>query len=421
MSIGAVVVQWDGSPMMWRAGKQPFPTLSAAEAELTEATEAMLMGDAFDALLGDLYGGYPRTLMVDNQAAINLISEEGGAWRTRHLRLRANHLRWRFGRLDWRVNHCPGSVMLADIGTKPLLSAQLEDLKALLGMSGEVEEKHEKEITSYPEGVVEKVLKMLVLATVMQAVKSEGSDAEGGEGENAWSQEETAVVFAVMASYTFIVVMVIQVFQRLMTMWNNYTGGQEERTKRRIREAEEDLRNAETDLREAEKRAFRAEERLKRLREGSEDMDSRRLSRRSSCRSSGRRTRSEYESRSEEYQPTTPSHAVGESQGNSEDAVQRDESSETRDYQREASSSHEGGRFNAFSTEHAILGWAASWDPKLQKSHRTPSKNTTGLIGPFAHMDKVDPCQLVCFYHKNASERDGSISSKNHVLAHYFV
>ncbi len=48
--------------MMWRAGKQPFPTLSAAEAELTEATEAMLMGDAFDALLGDLYGGYPRSI-----------------------------------------------------------------------------------------------------------------------------------------------------------------------------------------------------------------------------------------------------------------------------------------------------------------------------------------------------------------------
>ena len=73
--------------MMWRAGKQPFPTLSAAEAELTEATEAMLMGDAFDALLGDLYGGHPRTLMVDNQAAINLISEEGGA----SLRLQEAH------------------------------------------------------------------------------------------------------------------------------------------------------------------------------------------------------------------------------------------------------------------------------------------------------------------------------------------
>ena len=352
VSIGAVVIQWDGSPMMWRAGKQPFPTLSAAEAELTEATEAMLMGDAFDALLGDLYGGYPRTLMVDNQAAINLISEEGGAWRTRHLRLRANHLRWRFGRLDWRVNHCPGSVMLADIGTKPLLSARLEDLKALLGMSGEVEEKHEKEITSYPEGVVEKVLKMLILATVVQAVKSEGSDEEDGEGGNAGSQEEMAVLFAVMASYTFVVVMVILVFQRLMAIWNSYAEGQEERTKRRLREAEEDLMSAKQDLKEAENRAFRAEERLKRLREGSEDRDSRRSSRRSSWRSSGRRTRSEYESRSEEYQPTTPSeNAVGEDQGNSEDAVQRDESSETRDYHREASSSHEGNRFNAFEAE----------------------------------------------------------------------
>ena len=219
-------------------------------------------------------------------------------------------------------------------------------------MSGEVEEKHEKEITSYPEGVVEKVLKMLVLATVVQAVKSEGSDDEDGEGGNAGSQEETAVLFAVMASYTFVVVMVILVFQRLMAIWNSYAESQEERTKRRLREAEEELMSAEQDLKEAEKRAFRAEERLKRLREGSEDRDSRRSSRRSSWRSSGRRTRSEYESRSEEYQPTTPSeNAVGEDQGNSEDAVQRDESSETRDYHREASSSHEGNRFNAFEAE----------------------------------------------------------------------
>lgn len=70
--------------MLWRAGKQPFPTLSAAEAELTEATEALIMGDSFDAILTDLFENYPKSLMIDNQAAIQLISEENGAWRTRH-------------------------------------------------------------------------------------------------------------------------------------------------------------------------------------------------------------------------------------------------------------------------------------------------------------------------------------------------
>ena len=93
--------------MMWRAGKQSFLTMSAAEAELAEATEGMLMGDAFDALLSDIYINYPKSLMIDNQAAISLISEPTGAWRTRHLRLRANHLRWRISQMDWRVTHCP--------------------------------------------------------------------------------------------------------------------------------------------------------------------------------------------------------------------------------------------------------------------------------------------------------------------------
>ena len=103
-SIGSVIIKWNGSPMLWRAGKQPFPTLSAAEAELTEATEALIMGDSFDAIL-------------TNQAAIQLISEENGAWRTRHLRMRASHLRWRFSRaglasdsLPWSCHGCrPGN------------------------------------------------------------------------------------------------------------------------------------------------------------------------------------------------------------------------------------------------------------------------------------------------------------------------
>jgi len=78
-SVGCVIIKWNGSPMLWRAGKQPFPTLSAAEAELTEATEALLMGDSFDAILMDIFESYPRSLMIDNQAAIQLITEESGA------------------------------------------------------------------------------------------------------------------------------------------------------------------------------------------------------------------------------------------------------------------------------------------------------------------------------------------------------
>ena len=80
-SVGAVMIRWNGALMQWRAGRQPFPTLSAAEAELTEATEALVMGDSFDALISDVYGGFPKVVFVDNMAAINLLSEESGVWR----------------------------------------------------------------------------------------------------------------------------------------------------------------------------------------------------------------------------------------------------------------------------------------------------------------------------------------------------
>ena len=92
------------------------------------------MGDSFDALVSDVYAGYPKTVFVDNMAAINLLTEESGVWRTRHLRLRAHHMRWRITRTDWRVAHCPGSVMIADIGTKPLSAGRLKELKQLMNM-----------------------------------------------------------------------------------------------------------------------------------------------------------------------------------------------------------------------------------------------------------------------------------------------
>lgn len=110
-SIGSVIIQWNGSPMLWRGGKQPYLTMSAAEAELTEAVEAITCGDSFEALVGELVLEYPKTLHIDNTAAIQLMSEENGSWRTRHLRLRSSHLRWRIARMDWRINHCPGERM----------------------------------------------------------------------------------------------------------------------------------------------------------------------------------------------------------------------------------------------------------------------------------------------------------------------
>ena len=58
ISHGAVMVLWNGALMWWRSGKQPFPTLSTAEAELVEAIEAFTLGDSVDALISEHESGY---------------------------------------------------------------------------------------------------------------------------------------------------------------------------------------------------------------------------------------------------------------------------------------------------------------------------------------------------------------------------
>ena len=264
-SIGAVIIKWNGSPMLWRAGKQPFPTLSAAEAELTEATEALLMGDSFDAILTDIFENYPESLMIDNQAAIQLISEENGAWRTRHLRLRAGHLRWRFSRLDWRVIHCPGVVMAADLGTKPLAGSRIEELKKICGMSTEIdvlEVKREEIEGPGGAGALEKAIKLLVVASLIQSVAGQGDDEEAHQPR----REDDTTMWMLVAMYTFLIVVAVNVFQWAFSTWrtvaeNVESGLRESGTlsqyqRYRILAAQRTLREAERRRNEAEDALF---------------------------------------------------------------------------------------------------------------------------------------------------------------------
>ena len=380
ISVGSVIVCWNGSPMMWRAGKQAFPTLSAAEAELVEATEGMVMGDAFDALLGDLFSEYPKSLMIDNQAAIQLISEESGAWRTRHLRLRANHLRWRITRVDWRINHCPGSVMVADIGTKPLLATRLDDLKALLGMSLEVIQRKMNKKEAVDDVVIKKVLRLLTVATLIEAAKGQGSDDEGPE--RRYTNEETTVLFMVMAAYTFVVILAVMIIQRFAVIWENFTLTNEERRARAIREAEREFRDAEM-------RASQAQERLKRLREDDGDQlsieDARRSSRRSSNGSSNRRDRYERTSEESGYQPT-PRSGRSNYESEREEEDRRDDSMSTRSYGRRSSTRSRDRRFSAFPASRWVRTASEGGESSGSSRLRGPREDEVqGAGGAFLH------------------------------------
>ena len=67
-------------------------------------------------------------LYCDNAAAIQLCVLESGSWRTRHLRLRGAVVRQDLEEGLWSLTHVDGVFMPADLGTKAVGPARLEDL-----------------------------------------------------------------------------------------------------------------------------------------------------------------------------------------------------------------------------------------------------------------------------------------------------
>ena len=172
-SHGCVMVMWNKGLLFWRSGRQGFPTLSTAEAELVETIEGITSGDSVEALLKEHEEwDYRRSLFTDNKASVSLLDGSATGWRTRHLRLRAEHLKWRLTSLEWRVRHMPGAIMPADLGTKVLPVQRLEELKRLMGMECRVE-------TVSAEVVNAKFLKLVVMLSLLQRAK--GDDGEGFE------------------------------------------------------------------------------------------------------------------------------------------------------------------------------------------------------------------------------------------------
>ncbi|CAE6927973.1 RE1 [Symbiodinium sp. CCMP2592] len=85
-SYGGHILEFQGSPVVWRAGRQQIIAMSSAESELIQVVEGAIYGESFMALLKDL--GVTCTgaaVEVDNTAAISLV-KGGCSQRTRHLK-----------------------------------------------------------------------------------------------------------------------------------------------------------------------------------------------------------------------------------------------------------------------------------------------------------------------------------------------
>ena len=97
-SVQGIVGVVGGGVVQWESSRQSCMALSTAEAELLAYIESSVMGDSLQALLGEVLGLGELPSVVtygDSQAAIAIIQQPDGPWRTRHLRLRSYALRER--------------------------------------------------------------------------------------------------------------------------------------------------------------------------------------------------------------------------------------------------------------------------------------------------------------------------------------
>eukprot|EP00439_Symbiodinium_sp_Y106_P015157 s5414_g2.t1 len=134
-SHGSCAVFYNDCAVAWRSARQQLCTLSTAESELLEAVEGIVMGRATKGLLDELTGrDLQMRLLVDNAAAVTLLSSATGSWRTRHLRLRSNWSRELIQTKAVYLQHQPGEGQRSDLGTKPFSRARLEQLVKLWGM-----------------------------------------------------------------------------------------------------------------------------------------------------------------------------------------------------------------------------------------------------------------------------------------------
>ena len=136
-SVHGTIVMVAGCPILWSSARQPFITGSTAEAELVAYTEVFQQAEGVATLLEALgIENVRRSLYGDNKSALALCQGDVGAWRTRHLRLRAAGLRAAVGCevSGWYTHHVKGTELPADGLTKQLFGPSFESFVDQIAM-----------------------------------------------------------------------------------------------------------------------------------------------------------------------------------------------------------------------------------------------------------------------------------------------
>ena len=188
-SISGVVVFVGGTPVGWQTTRQPFITLSTAEAELMAMLEGLIAGRSTAALLEAVVEEKAEVrLHSDSTAAIAIATGTTSSWRTRHLRIRAAGLTEAIREKEVTLDHVSGKVLVADGFTKQLTGPALGRFKEALGLKGAEKEPiavKKIELIKKVEPGFTRGIGLLIAATSLLG-RVEAAEMEAVESTSEW-------------------------------------------------------------------------------------------------------------------------------------------------------------------------------------------------------------------------------------------
>jgi hypothetical protein len=131
------VFMLNGAAVSWKSQRQQTVALSTAEAEYMALTAATQEAMFFKQLLHELHpgSGYAITIHQDNQSCIALSKNSTTTGRSKHMDVKYHFCREKVESGDIDMQYCTTENMLADLLTKPLVSARHSKLcNAIMGL-----------------------------------------------------------------------------------------------------------------------------------------------------------------------------------------------------------------------------------------------------------------------------------------------
>ncbi|CAE6952681.1 RE1 [Symbiodinium sp. CCMP2592] len=130
-----IIAVFCGSVIAWASHRQSTTAQSSAEAEMYSSMDGVLMIEVLEGLASEVATVPLRKLLYsDSMGCVSLFSAPAGAWRTRHLRLKARAGREKLESQFFEMRHLAGRFMLADVATKALQGQRHRELVHLLEM-----------------------------------------------------------------------------------------------------------------------------------------------------------------------------------------------------------------------------------------------------------------------------------------------